>query len=253
MISVPWSALRQIAAVKGALQYVEDANNIYTFLIDGGFAMSSIINKSLDATDKEDFEVNFKPTANINLWQSDSDGAQIVRMKAAKRGWAYAAIPIEFKTAEIGSLYSKLADGTNRPGITLKFLDANDNEITQEGLLEINESTIIKTVIDFEPTYDYEVIGGQLRIEQDITSAQDCRLWIIAVPDVPAEAGGSKEMTGGINLRFLAPQNSFEVDGRVSKFLQYSPVYHTNKLRFMFKHTAGLKVWIHLTLELYRL
>jgi hypothetical protein len=262
-----WVDWKAMYAVKGLPLQYEDEDSMYTIwtydasevhvcqIWKGSVpeSVSGIYTQVQNDLDKTDFETNFKSIGNGTLGQIDPDGAQIVRIKAAKRGWSYMAIPVEFKTAEIGSLYAKLVDGTNRPGVTLKFFDSNDVEITEEGLAEVNEEAVIKTVIDFEPSYDYEVIGGNLRIEQDISNAQDCRLWIIAVPDIPAEYGGSKEMAGGVNLRFLAPQNSFEVDGRVSKSLKYDAVYHTNKLRFIFKHTAGLKVWIHLTLELYKL
>lgn len=180
----------------------------------------------------------------------DSESAPITRIKAARKGWTYGAIPIEFETSQLDSLYSKEVDGTDRSGITLKFYDGNDDEITEEGLLEVNETNIVKTVIDFEPPYDYEIIGGALRLESDITTS-DCRLWIIAVPDIPAPTG-SKEMAGGINLKFLAPENSFAVDGRVSKYMTYDATYHTNKLKFIFIHDAGMKKKIHITIELYK-
>lgn len=197
-----------------------------------------------------DSENYIKTLISSNVPTRDTDGAQIVRIKAAKRGWTFAAIPIEFRTSEIGSLYSKTHDGQDRAGVTLKFYDANGTEITTEGLAEVNETTIIRSVIDFEPPYDYEVIGGTLRIGSDI--AFDCRLWIIAVPDVSVEAGGSKEMAGGLNLKFLAPQQMFSIDGRVSKTLTYNSTYHTNKLRFIFQHQAGAKTDIHVNVELFR-
>ena len=89
MINVPWSALKQVADVKGVLQYIEDTDNIYVFLVDGNFYLTCIINKHVDKESKEDFETNYKPEANLNLWQNDTDGAQIVRVKAAKKGWSF--------------------------------------------------------------------------------------------------------------------------------------------------------------------
>jgi hypothetical protein len=249
---VSWEIFKSVCVAKSlSMQWLDLGESYELRLFDGMFGLECTIVKT-DTAAVTDFETNFKLNGNSNLSQGDADGAQIVRIKAAKKGWTYAAIPLEFKTAEINSLYSKLVDGTNRPGISLKFYNQSGQEITTEGLLEINESTIIRSVIDFEPSYDYEIIGGELRIDQDITSLQDCRLYIIAVPDVPANMGGSKEMAGGINLRYLAPQNTMVVDGRVSKTLIYDPIYHTNKIRLIFEHTAGLKVWIHVTLELYR-
>jgi hypothetical protein len=253
MIHVSWKALKTLITAKGVVaQYIDDTDYLHVFFIEASMSVVATINKRLEKEDLEDFEANFKPAANASLWQADTDGAQIVRIKAAKRGWTYCAVPIEFQTSQLDSLYCKNVDGTDRAGITLKFYDGQDNEITDQGELEINETQIVKTVIDFEPPYDYEVIGGQLRIEQDINSPNDCRLFIIAVPDIPANLGGSKEMAGGVNLKYLAPDNAFDVDGRVAKFLKYDAQLHTNKLRMILMHSAGMKVWIHMTMELYR-
>lgn len=248
-----YQAIKNFATSFGLhMKWIEEESSYFITLTDKDVTYHTILSKDIPSSDLTDFETNVKPNPQAPLEQVDSDGAALVRVKAAKRGWTFGAIPIEFKTAEIGSLYSKHVDGTNRPGISLKFFNSQNQEITSEGLLEINESTIIKTVVDFEPAYDYEIIGGTLRIDQDITSAQDCRLWIIAVPDVPANLGGSKEMTGGINLKYLTPNNELHVDGRVAKAMIYNPILKTNKLRFIFEHTAGLKVPIQIVIELYR-
>lgn len=181
----------------------------------------------------------------------DDDLATIVRMKAAKAGWTYSMVPIEFETARRStSVYSKLADGTDRGGITLKAYDAQDAEVTTDGIAGANWETIVKTVIDFEPTHDYEVIGGYVRSINDITT--DIRLWIIAVPDIAAGSGGSKEMVGGLNLNFMKPENVYNVDGRVTKSLTYSAQNHTNKLRFIFKYAAGTHETLSLNIELYK-
>lgn len=182
----------------------------------------------------------------------DADGAAIVRNKAATKGWTYTVIPIELETSRRSNyLYSKLVDGTDRSGITLKTYNAQDEEVTTDGLANINWTTICKTVIDFEPTYDYEVIGGYIRTINDISA--DIRLWIVAVPDISAENGGSKEMVGGLNLNFMKPENVFNVDGRASKYLTYSATYHTNKLRFILKYPAGTNERITINIEHYRL
>lgn len=261
-----WTEWKSMYLIKGLPLQWEDDGVIYTiwtydsqevllcqiYKAEVSESATSVYSQEQNDLDKTDFESNFKSLGNLPLSQIDIDGAQIVRIKAAKKGWTYFACPIEFKTSTINSLYSKLYDGTNRPGITLKFYDSSNVEVTEPGIMDVNESLIVKTVIDFEPPYDYEVIGGELRINQDITSLQDCRLYIIAVPDISAEMGGSKEMVGGINLKYLAPQNMLLVDGRVSKTLIYNATYHTNKLRFVLIHDAGLKIDFHITLDLFR-
>lgn len=101
-------------------------------------------------------------------------------LSVSRNGWVYLAVPIEFRTSELGSLFAKLPGGVdNRPGINIKFYDADDNEVTTEGLLEVNEANIVKTEIDFEPHYNYEVIGGSITMYQDIPANNNCRIWIL--------------------------------------------------------------------------
>lgn len=189
---------------------------------------------------------------NIEAKEKDTDGAQIVRLKAAKKGWSFWAIPIEATTSKIGGdKHCKYSDGNDIPWVSCKIYNANDEEITTPGLLDANLATCVKTVIDFEPNFDFEIIGGSLRINSN--PASDIRLWIVGAPDIPVEFGGSKEFTSGINLKFLAPDSAFDIDGRVTKFLAYDPVNHTGKMRFILKHPAGSTVNLQFVVHIYRL
>lgn len=254
---ITWAEFKTIVNSRGLrIQHIDTGNTYHIFAADYYFRVYCRIYKFDDnqTVDKEDFEENYKSNTNQPLEQLDSDGASIVRTKAAKKGWTYNAIPIEIKTSTLAAvdtpIYAKMIDGSDRSGMVYKIYNNSDIEITTPGALNANLGTAVKTVVSFEPSFDYEVIGGNIRIENDLT--QDMRLYIIAVPDVPANLGGSKEMCGGINLRYLAPQNMWEVDGRVTKLLKYDAIYHTNKLQFVFKHPAGLSHKIILTLEYYR-
>lgn len=250
---VTWSELKDFFIDRGLfLQYIEDSNIYHLYASDSYLTLEHMMDKNpSDSTDLDDFEDNYKAAANTAISQIDTDGAHIVRLKAAKKGWTYSVVPIEFETSRRSNLlYSKLADNTNRSGITLKVYDANDVEVTTDGLLNANWATITKTVIDFEPTYDYEVIGGYIRTLNDIT--MDIRIWIVAVPDIDAGSGGSKEMIGGLNLNYMKPENVFNVDGRVSKSLKYDATYHTNKLRMILRYPAGTHEFICINLEHYK-
>lgn len=175
----------------------------------------------------------------------DIDGNLLIRPKAAKAGWVFSMLPIEFTTAKLSSAYSKLVDGTDRSGVTYKIYDANDAEITSAQ----NEANAVKTVLDFEPTYDYEIIGGQL--QQKAQPSTPVRVWVIAVPDIPAPTG-AKEMIGGINLEFIDPTDKVNADGRVSKYMAYNATYHTNKLRLVLKHNAGVQHDLLIVFEVFR-
>jgi hypothetical protein len=180
------------------------------------------------------------------LLQEDADGAQIVRTKAAKKGWTYAAIPIEFTTSKFDSCISELVDGTTRSGFTFKIYDDQDAEITSSA----NEANAVRAVIEWEPTYDYEVIGGQLQQHTEPTT--NMRVWIIGVPDIPVGSGGSKEMVGGINLKYIDPSDKVQTDGRASKYMSYDAVNHTNKLQLTIKHDVGIIHDLMMILEIYR-
>lgn len=261
-----WTEWKAVYAIKG-LPFQYDDNgvlyNIWTY--DGmeahvcqiwkGTLLDSVVGSYSQAQndiDKADFETNHKSSGNQAISQLDTDGAQIVRIKAAKKGWSFWAIPIEFTSSTLGgSVFCQDSNGNNIPGITCKIYDSNNVEITSAGALNVNLSTCIKTVVDFEPPFDYEVIGGSLRINSN--PALDMRLWIVGAPDIPAIYGGSKEFTSGINLKFMAPDASFEVDGRVTKFLQYNPATHQSKMRIILKHPAGTQVNMQIVIQIYRL
>lgn len=183
----------------------------------------------------------------IDSTPKDADGAVISRTKAAKAGWTYHLTAPEFTTSTIGSLYHKDVDGNDLNQATVKFYNAANTELTTQGSCDTD---CVKTVLDFEPPFDFEIIGGTVKSADTIT--EDVRLWVIAVPDIPAEYGGSKVMVQGINLKFVEPNNGVEADGRVSKYMAYSATYHSNKLSLVIKHPAGHKVDLMIAYEIYK-
>ena len=176
----------------------------------------------------------------------DADGAPIARSKAAKAGSFYCLLPVEFATSSVSSVYSNNVDDTARAGITYKIYNSSDEDITSV----LGEPFATKTVVDVELPYDYEMIGGALR--QTATPIEDVRLWVVAVPDVPAIYGGSKEMIGGINLQYMHGGDVIFADGRAAKYLTYSATTHTNKMRIIIRHPAGYVHRLMVTFEIYR-
>jgi hypothetical protein len=260
-----WTAWKALYAVRGSLLQYDDDGTVYSIWAYDGpevlmcqiykgevpYTATAIYSQSQNDSDKADFEANYKAFGNQSLYQSDTDGAQIVRQKAAKKGWSFWACPIEVTTSALGgSVYCKYADGTDVPGITCKIYNSIEAEITTAGLANINLATCVKTVLDFEPAFDYEIIGGELRINSN--PAQDIRMWIVGAPDIPAIYGGSKEFASGVNLKFMASDGSFDVDGRVTKFISYNPTTHQGKLRILLKHPAGAAVNMQFVIHMYR-
>lgn len=250
-INLDWTNFKsQITSGGLPYRYFSIDGTYFIYAVDGCFEyQTSIIQDS--NSDQADFEANFKNAAFSTFSQFDIDGASIVRIKAAKKGWSFWAVPIEITTSTLGTLYCKTSDGNDIPWVNCKIYNASNAEITTPGLLDVNLGTCVKTVIDFEPTFDFEIIGGALRINSN--PSQDVRLWIVGAPDIPAGMGGSKEFASGINLKFMAPDSSFEIDGRVAKYLTYNPTTHQGKMRIILRHPAGLQVNMQIAIHIYRL
>jgi hypothetical protein len=162
----------------------------------------------------------------------DSESAQIVRIKTAPLGWSFEAHGIEFETCVLNSIHSKNADGTDHIGIILKLFKQDGTEITTQAEAD---TSCVETRIDWEPAYDYELIGGLIALEDRPT--EDFRIWAVGVPDIPAASGGSIEMISTINMRFIV-EGMLQFDGRSST---YNATLHTNKMRLVIKTAAGFK------------
>lgn len=253
MLKINWPQLRQYITDNKATYQWAIIDTSYFVKSNDSFGLWTTIPISTPPSfEQQDFEINFKSNATAAGSQFDTDGAAIVRPKAAKKGWSFYALPPELTTSTIGgTLYCKDSTGADIPGFTCKIYDANDTEITTPGVANVNLQSCVKTVLDYEAAFDYEIIGGALRITSNPT--QDVRLWIVGAPDIPAQLGGSKEFSSGVNLKFLAPDSSFEIDGRVAKYIATDPINHTGKLRIMLTHPAGLQVNLQFAIHMYRL
>jgi hypothetical protein len=240
-IFLEWTTFKLQIINKGKLRFV-DRDVMYLCYYND--LETSILKDS--GSDQTDFETNYKSLANKSVENLDTDGAVILRPKAAKAGWTYFLCPIEFTTSKLASVVSKQADNTDRSGITYKIYNSSNVEITDSA----DEATATKTVVDFEPSYDYEVIGGQ--IQQHTKPTSDIRVWVIGVPDISEAYGGSKEMVGGVNLKYIDPTDKVSADGRVTKYLAYNATYHTNKLRLIIRHDAGIQHDLLLVLEMFK-
>ena len=136
----------------------------------------------------------------------------------------------------------------------MKFYGLVDNvetQITGENLNQTYlDSHCIKTLIDWEPTHDIEILGGMLKMNS--VPSENLRMWTIGVPDVSEAYGGSKPFAVNINLKFIGTEEGVKVDGKTPKYLTYSATYHTTKLRMIFKHSAGFKHQLHMIFELFK-
>lgn len=183
----------------------------------------------------------------FDLTPKDSDGSPLSRIKITTTGWHYQLHGAEFQTSQLNSVYSKKQDSTDFGFVTIKCYDIDGNELTTQ---ENCDSSAVKTVIDWEPTYDYEIVGGFFK-QKELPSV-DVRLWVMGVPDVPAQYGGSKLFAANINLKYVGLEEGIKVDGRAPKYMTYNATYHSNKLRLILKHDAGYKHDMHIVFEIFK-
>ena len=210
----------------------------YLTALDGVYGLTCQIKLDTGMTPRNsdvlEYEATFLALANKKLTpQLDSDNASFSRTKEAPTGFTYQLKGFEFTTSTLSSLVSKTETNADAGDATLKFYNASGVEVTDPTLT----NTIVKTVVDLEPAYDYYIIGGLAKILA--TPANDVRLSVIAAPDVPFSYGGSRVMIKSVNFKYVGANDKVDADGRASKMLTYSATYHSSKLRFIVFHNAG--------------
>lgn len=183
-------------------------------------------------------------------YPKDTDGAPLTRTKITQTGWHYQCHSIEFTTSKLNSGYNKDSSGAGLGFLTVKYFDSNGTELTAGTQAELDSSCVM-TRIDWEPTYDIEVIGGVLY--QPTAPSSDVRLWVTAIPDLTVAQGGSVPFCqGGLNLKYMGTGEIYDIDGKTPKLLPYSATYHTNKFRIICRHDAGVQTAAMLVFKVFR-
>lgn len=244
-----WTVFKNFVSSRSlSIQWIDLGTAYWLKAFDAQFDLECTLDKEVQLTEVEDFESNFKPNGNQTLSEpKDSDGSPLQRIKITTSGWAFQLHGVEFTTSNLSSIYSKKSDGSDIGFTTIKCYDEDNNLLTTQ---EDCDTLAIKTIVDWEPTYDYEIVGGFFKI--NAIPSEDVRLWVIGVPDVPIAYGGSKEFVSNINLKYIGLEEGIRADGRAPKYLEYSAVYHTNKMRLILTHPPGIKHNLHMILEIFK-
>lgn len=212
---------------------------------------------STDITGDQSAHISF--LLGVDLTPRDSDNSPIQRPKTTKTGWHYEPRSIDFYTSTYQSLYNRkhdgngIDDGTDYGDAVLQFWDSSGDELTfQQSGYESEtaeqfqtrlDSDCVKTTMNWQPTYDMDIIGGILMIKD--APATRAYLWVIIAPDIPDYLGGSvPHVAGGYNLEFFNNKDTIVVNGRGTKTVLYDNVYNTNKFGMIVKHAAGEKIGI---------
>lgn len=251
-VNVVWGDFKSIANLKQiSMQFLDVHSEMYEiFIFDGPLKIRTVIPKDGGA-DCLDFENNFKLNTNKRIDATkDSEGANLSLLKLAPAGWTYQMYCYEVETSVSGTgVYHHNTNGViDNSFLVYKMYSSvsgyGDIDLTAD------PTVAVKTVVDFEPTHDMRIIKGQLF--QKTVPSEDVYFNLIGVPDLPYAYGGSRVLVEGLDLTFLTNGRPIESDGKVPKHLQYSAVYHSNKLRTTLYHNAGFKHKIMMAFEFYK-
>lgn len=207
-----------------------------------------------DTSDITDVATAINYLKGIDTSPKDVDGSPLHRVKITSSGWHYQLHGIEFETSKLSPVANKKVNNTDYNYTAMKFYKLSGEsevEITGEDLNQaFLDANCIKTTLTWEPTHDMELVGGMLK--QENTPAEDVKLWVVGVPDVPEAYGGSKPFCVNINLRYLGSEEGIKVDGKAPKYLAYSATYHTTKMQLILRHPVGFNHKIHMIFELFK-
>lgn len=209
----------------------------------------------------------------INEPKDDHDRIY-VRQVATIPEFHYTPRSLDFYTAKYNSLYNRshfhdpnntttggTIDGSLDFGDgALKFYDATHTELTK-GAEESDEdfqtrltANCTKTVLEFEPTFDYDIFGAKVQFKQPASLGETDRayFWFVAAPDIPAEYGGNVVfLGGGFNISFFGDKAQFECDGKTVSRIPYDSQYHSGKVALIVKHNVGIQIGLQLILQFY--
>ena len=213
-------------------------------LLDGAVAVHSGEPLPSDVVQKVQLYANASTPVPVS-----SDGRIAVRQTTSSTtGGKYRLRVFSFKSALPSSVHNKKPDVTDYGVVVMRCYDAGGAEVSGAGLL-----LAVKSVIDFEPSYGYEAIGGMLNIPPSIVGGITGNWFVsaIGVPDVPEAMGGSIDFINEVNLE-LCHTNRIDTDGRATTYMAPDATYHTNKIRFILRHPAGVEQPFQIYLETFR-
>lgn len=217
------------------------------------------------------FEDKFLAQRWLMGWQpQDTEGRPYFRQVITAPDWYYSPRSLDFYTAKYGSLYNRqhIPDVSNSVSgaaidamqdIGDAWLDFYDlsNTLMTKGAEESAEafqarltSDCYKTVMNFEPLFDYDVMGAKIQFR----NVPDDRayFWAVLAPDIPAEWGGNVVfMGGGMNIAFQDNRDTFVCDGKSVARVYYDPVYHSGKMSVILLHNPGVQIGMQFILQFY--
>jgi hypothetical protein len=180
--------------------------------------------------------------------------------KFAPDGWHQQYFETEFETSKPNSIHEKDWNNIDIGFSSLKFYDANDNEIIQGQLSAqdyqaLLDTDCVRTDLSWMPDHDYAIKSGF--VAQKEVPSQNIYIWALGV-DLPAQYGGPQAVfaEGGLNMAFVDARTRSGLDGVSPTIMYYEHSQlgagqGTNRIRFVVRHPAGFKHRIQAVLEVF--
>lgn len=242
-MKIGWNEFKEIVDSRGMdIILIELSVTYYLYASEQNINLEcQIIKETEEATSFEATHLS-----KCNKKRNDSENTSLVRLKYCNLGWSYISKTFQLETSNVAGLFTQ---NYNSPctSLTAKYLKEDLTECADQADADLY-CTI--TQVDFYPSFTYELMGG--RVLQKTTPAEPVRVFVRAAPDISSAYGGSKDFITNFNLEFLGPYYELVSDGRASKQLTYVAGTGASKLRFHFKHSAGFKHRVQVSLELFR-
>lgn len=251
LLDLRWADMKEILQKKSLRhQSSESEDTLTIFAVDGPVLYRTVFikapasdsypfpedyTKANNDADLADYEANYKATENGVLDARASDGRLTVRDSTANRTTNFKLRVFSFKTAKTGSVHNvNPVTDADYGDATLSLFDENGQPCA--------DADAVKSIIDWEPHYNYEIIGGYMDVPASFKDgASDAWfLSVIGVPDYPPEMFGSVDYISEVNLEAVSTQKIVS-DGRAVSYMPYNygGAPHTNRLRFVVKHPKG--------------
>jgi hypothetical protein len=239
-LQVTWAQMKQFYddnATGTYLNYVDMGDYYYIW---AAFRSQKMFIPKLLKTEATQFESTYKMKCNVNE-------AQEVRITTNRFGRRLHRRYISFTTASQGTFCNHNYLLQDQGDVTYKMLDENGQPTTVNADAET-------TMIDFEPSWCYEIASGAIYVPDTLAGSDDdyWEFHAVGVPDVPESMGGCIAFIQNPHLRW-SKGNSLMVDSTLNPAnMRHSSTYHTNKIRFIVHHPKGAQSDFQVVLGMFR-